>query len=392
MKVIGIFSGIGGFEQGLQRAGLSTELLCEADPCARRVLIGRFKDIPLENDVRRLKSLPRGDVLVAGFPCQDLSQAGRTRGITGRNSSVVGELFRLVTACDKPPEWLVLENVPFMLYLARGRAMHVITSALEECGYQWAYRVVDTMAFGLPQRRKRIIIVAARKQDPRNVLFCDDAGEIARRTRADAPRGFYWTEGRTGLGWAINGIPPLKGGSGVGIPSSPAIWFPDQRVIGTLDIRDAERLQGFRANWTRPAADDARTERIRWRLVGNAVSVPVAEWVGRRLLEPGEYDDGRDVDLDGARRWPTAAWGSGGRIRTVDVSSWPVRLPYRGLGRFLRYPVLPLSERAAAGFHARATESNLRFEDGFLDDVAYHLRRLQVSKRTLPLSGLAAAA
>ena len=373
MKVIGLFSGIGGFEEGFRRQGLSTELLCEVDPAACRVLRHRFPHMSLASDIRQLDSLPKTDVVAAGFPCQDLSQAGRTVGISGRHSGLIGEVFRLLPTAGRSPEWLVLENVPFMLHLARGRAMAVITTALEERGYRWAYRTVDTLAFGLPQRRRRIVIVGARKSDPRTVLFADDTGESCPRCPVGSPRGFYWTEGRSGIGWARNAVPPLKGGSSVGIPSSPAIWFPDRRFIGTLDIRDAERLQGFRAGWTRPAAEDERSKRIRWRLVGNAVSVPVAAWLGRRLLEPGEYDASKDREVDIVAKWPAAAWGGKGRRYTAKVSAWPVRTPYRGLSSFLRYATVPLSIRAAAGFHARALESSLTFEDGFLGDVAHHI-------------------
>lgn len=373
MRAVGLFSGIGGIEEGFRRHGLATELLCEVDPAACGILRRRFPDVPLARDVRKLTSLPRTDLVAAGFPCQDLSQAGRTVGITGRHSGLVGEVFRLLATPGRYPEWVVLENVPFMLHLGRGRAMQVITDALEERGYRWAYRVVDAMAFGIPQRRRRIVIVGARRSDPRGVLFADDAGERPSRCRADWPRGFYWTEGRSGIGWARNAIPPLKGGSSLGIPSSPAIWFPGRRFIGTLDIRDAERLQGFRAGWTRPGDDNGLLERRRWRLVGNAVSLPVAEWLARRLLEPGEYDGSKDVELDAVGTWPAAAWGSKGRKWAVPISPWPVRERYRGLSSFLRYPTVPLSARAAAGFHIRALESSLKFEDGFLEDVAHHI-------------------
>ena len=373
MKVAGLFSGIGGIEEGFRRQGLSTELLCEVDSGACRVLRHRFPHVSLASDIRRLRSLPRTDVVAAGFPCQDLSQAGRTVGISGRHSGLIGELFRLLPAAGSYPEWVVLENVPFMLHLARGRAMEVITTALEEHGYRWAYRTVDTLAFGLPQRRRRIIIVGARTSDPRAVLFVDDAGERCPRDRDGSPRGFYWTEGRSGIGWARNAVPPLKGGSGVGIPSSPAIWFPDRRFIGTLDIRDAERLQGFRAGWTRLAAENARSERHRWRHVGNAVSVPVAAWLARRLLNPGDYDAARDGQVDHASKWPPAAWGGKGQRYSAGASAWPVQMALRGLSSFLRYATIPLSVRAAAGFRARALESSLTFEDGFLDDVEHHI-------------------
>lgn len=374
MNVVGLFSGIGGIEEGFRRAGLHSELLCECDPAARRVLRSRFPDVTLRKDIRDIKRLPSANVWAAGFPCQDLSQAGRMKGIGGPNSSLIGEVFRILAATKTKPEWLVFENVPFMLHLGRGHAMRVITTALEDNGYSWAYRVVDTMAFGLPQRRRRVVIVGSRTLDPRGVLLCGDAGERQPNCSSAAPRGFYWTEGRSGLGWAPNAVPPLKGGSGLGIPCSPAIWFPKKRLIATLDIRDAERLQGFRSGWTRHEFETERLERMRWRLVGNAVSVPVAEWVGKRLLEPKVYDDCRDVRLDRVKAWPMAAWGRKGRIWAADVSMWPVQRTSFALNEFLRYPVVPLSERATAGFYERARTSTLRFEDGFLHDVAYHLK------------------
>src|SRR5690606_35704194 len=78
--------------------------------------------------------------------------------------------------------------------------------------------------------------------------------------------GFYWTEGIRGLGAAVDAVPTLKGGSTIGIPSSPAILLPNGRVV-TPDIRDAERLQGFPADWTQPAETVARKS-VRWKLVG----------------------------------------------------------------------------------------------------------------------------
>jgi len=93
-SVAGLFAGIGGFERGLARAGHETALLCENDPLATAVLEARFPDIARHSDVRSLEELPRATTLVvAGFPCQDLSQAGTTVGITGSRSGLVGEVL-----------------------------------------------------------------------------------------------------------------------------------------------------------------------------------------------------------------------------------------------------------------------------------------------------------
>ena len=205
-----MFAGIGGIELGLGAAGHHCDLLCEFDETAAKVLAARFPDVPLHSDVRTLRALPQTTELVAaGFPCQDLSQAGKTLGIEGARSGLVGEVFRLLR--QRPTQFVLLENVPFMLRLARGRALDVIISELEDLGYRWAYRVVNTLAFGLPQRRERVFVLASRDEDPRDVLLADEVGEPERATEEDATCGFYWTEGVRGLGWAVNSIPTLKG-------------------------------------------------------------------------------------------------------------------------------------------------------------------------------------
>src|SRR4051794_25833127 len=104
-SVAGLFAGIGGIELGLHAAGHETVLLCDSDAASQAVLAERFDGVPLVGDVRELISLPRADMVAAGFPCQDLSQAGRTAGIGGNQSSLVAEVFRLLRSSD--PKWLL---------------------------------------------------------------------------------------------------------------------------------------------------------------------------------------------------------------------------------------------------------------------------------------------
>jgi DNA (cytosine-5)-methyltransferase 1 len=375
LRVVGLFAGIGGIEAGLDRAGHSSELLCEIEDAAAAVLRARFPTVPLTRDVLKLEALPECDLVAAGFPCQDLSQAGRTAGIGGRNSGLVKRVFELLEQAEHQPRWLLLENVPFMLQLDRGDAMRFLARKLGELGYRWAYRVIDARAFGLPQRRQRVILLASQTADPREILFHGDRGEPETPDYRGRACGFYWTEGIRGLGWAVDAVPTLKGGSTIGIPSPPAIWMPDGQIV-TPDLRDAERMQGFEADWTAPAGElGRRGERHRWKLVGNAVSVPVAEWVGRRLRNPRPYDESLHDELSKKSPWPRAAWGDQSGFHRVAVSAWPARAPYQSLASFLRYPVKPLSERAAAGFLHRTSDSTLRFPAGLLEAVEAHLQR-----------------
>ena len=372
----GLFAGIGGLELGLHEHGWETELLCEIDTGAQAVLRTRFPGTPLTADVTKLRSLPADTELVtAGFPCQDLSQAGTTAGITGARSGLVDEVFRLVKR-RKGPRWLLLENVPFMLQLGRGAAMRHVTSALEDLGYRWAYRVVDARSFGLPQRRLRVLMLASRTEDPREVLFADDAGPQQMGAAAEHPCGFYWTEGLRGLGWAVNAVPTLKGGSSLGIASPPAVRTLAGELV-TPGITDAERLQGFDPDWTLPALDTPGVRAgHRWKLVGNAVSVRMSTWVGNRLDNPLPYDASDDTPLQPGDAWPMAAWsGPDRRAHKAAVSTWPLHAPYEHLDGFLNDTKL-LSARATAGFLSRARQAKLRFEPGFLDIVAAHLDRM----------------
>ena len=377
LRVAGLFAGIGGIELGLHAAGHESVFLCEIDPGATRVLEAQF-GLSVAPDITALGELPTVDLVAAGFPCQDLSQAGRTRGIGGKQSGLVDHVFRLLEGSTSEIRWLLLENVPFMLQLDRGRAMRFLTERLAALGYTWAYRVVDARSFGLPQRRQRVILLASREADPRPVLFADDAGEPCWPDPATVACGFYWTEGIRGLGWAIDAVPTLKGGSSVGIPSPPAIRLPEGRGIVTPDIRDAERLQGFDADWTLPALDAKGVRKgARWKLVGNAVSVPVAKWLGERLRAAGSAADRTSGPVSAEGRWPNAAWGHSGGAYVVDVSPWPVREPYRHLLGFLEFEPAALSPRASAGFLSRASRSSLRFPPGLIPAIEAHLLSLE---------------
>lgn len=375
MRVGALFAGIGGLELGLHEAGHQTVFTCEVWEPAVAVLKARFVGVPNRPDVRTLRSLPAGlDLLTAGFPCQDLSQAGMTAGITGKRSGLVDHVFRLLDRKRVPV--VVLENVSFMLQLDKGAAMNSLTTAFEERGYRWAYRTINSLSF-LPQRRERVFFVAsACDLEPEKVLFSDDArpAQLSAKLTTRA-HGFYWTEGVRGLGWAVDAVPTLKNGSTVGIPSPPAILLPSGKVIKP-DIRDAERLQGFPEDWTKPAELVARSS-LRWSLVGNSVTVPVAAWLGRRLAQPGFYFRDLDMPWPTKTAWPKAARYDGERRIAVNIGMHPVWEKRQPLHKFLRYDGAPLSVRAAAGFLARTKTSCLRFPPGFLDAVCAHLRRME---------------
>jgi DNA (cytosine-5)-methyltransferase 1 len=374
LAAVGLFAGVGGIERGLAAAGHRTLMLCEIEPTARAVLDKQFPDVPKHDDVTTLRDLPRGtELLAGGFPCQDLSQAGKTRGIDGMRSGLVRDALRLAKRADVP--WLLLENVPFMLQLSQGRALEVIVGVLEDLGYKWAYRVVDARAFGLPQRRERVFLLASRSDDPRAVLFADEAGAPPDLSREGHACGFYWTEGIRGLGWAVNAVPTLKGGSTVGVPSPPGIWTPDGRIV-SLTLEDAERLQGFPKGWTR-AAETVGKRGFRWKLVGNAVSVPAFKWIGRRLAKPGDIILRNEAPIATGRSWPRAAFNVGEGRFSNELSAWPERVEGPRLHEFMDPESPPLTLRATAGFLERTQRGSLRFPPGFISAIKAHVRRME---------------
>lgn len=386
-KVAALFAGIGGIELGMQRAlghDIETMMFCEWWEPAQHVLSARFPGVEVHPDIRELKRLPdEVNFVTAGFPCTDLSQAGRTVGISGENSGLVRHLFdalRVAEASRRLPT-LMIENVPNMLALDRGKAMAYLVSELEALGYRWAYRVVDSRFTGVPQRRRRVILIASVDVDPRDVLFSDDAGPRPVEDLSENAFGFYWTEGRSGLGWAQDAVPTIKGGSTIGIPSPPAVWVPSSsagRKFVKPSIEDAEAMQGFDRGWTAVEGISQRKNGPRWKLIGNAVTVGVAQWVASRLAEPGqvtaEYEEW-EIRSGG---WPSAAWGENGRVWTVPtLSEFPVTQSYQHLSDVMDSSSADvLSHRATAGFMNRLQRGNLGRHPGFRHDIEEHVNAM----------------
>lgn len=384
-KCVGLFAGIGGIEIGLESAlNVETSVLCEIDPTAQQVLRKRFPNAKIVSDVTSMSKLPDCDILTAGFPCQDISQAGPKKGIEGARSGLVSNVFRLLEKKpeNRRPEWIVIENVSNIISLHAGAAMAYLTENLEALGYQWGYRVVDARAFGVPQRRLRMILVASKAGDVRSVLFSQNikhppVNDALGVVDENAYYGFYWTEGLLGLGWAKESVPTIKGGSTIGIPSPPAIWIPARDEFGTPDIRDAERMQGFAPDWTFISDEATRKNRnARWRQIGNAVCTKMSQWVGKRIGKDARLpDDAFTENPYSGGKWPKACWGHDGCKFAVSVSTWPVKWAQHPLSQFCHYPIKPMSLRGVSGFYGRAKRSKLiRYPERFLQSLQIYIK------------------
>lgn len=162
MKVGSIFSGIGGFDLGFQKAGYTISWCVEKDSFAQKILIRNFPNTQHFSDVTAVdvNNLSKIDVLVGGFPCQDISIAGKRAGLQGERSSLFYEFDRYIRATN--PRFVVVENVPGLLSSNSGNDFAcVLTEMVKRWGAKSiAWRILDSQFFGVPQRRRRIFFVA----------------------------------------------------------------------------------------------------------------------------------------------------------------------------------------------------------------------------------------
>ncbi len=337
MKVGSLFAGIGGFDLGFERAGFKTAWQVEQDDKAVMVLSRRFPHAEIRDDVQTVgkHNLAPVDVICGGFPCQDVSVAGKREGLGGMRTGLFWEVVRI--ARELQPRWMVLENVPGLLSSHGGRDFHAVLSALANLGFRRAYRILDSQYFGVPQRRRRVFLVLRARGDGADaVLFESEGGgrhsqtgEASRQSLAATLRGRSHgagvnAPGRGGeddqklvtgpLGGGAYGTgrrteddpnlvsATLQGNSGRNHIEDPYIAVgvhanhggPPNLINGVrrLTPLECERLQGFPDGWTCLCGEGHRGSQFcscpdspRYKQIGNAVTVPVAEWIARRILE-----------------------------------------------------------------------------------------------------------
>ncbi len=295
MRVGGLFSGIGGFDLGLEQAGMSVAWQVEIDEYCNSVLEHHWPSVTLLEDVRDVgkHNLEPVDLICGGFPCQDLSVAGRRAGLDGKRSGLWWEFHRVISEIE--PNWVIIENVPGLLSSNHGRDMGTVLGALAELGYGWAYRVLDAQYFGLAQRRRRVFIVGHRRNArcAGEVLFEPQSGQrgiepIRKKGRISGTllasgSGTCRTSGRGGeVNYMVVGPLQYSDYKGVNRQYTSAGKI---QVTGGLPRRltptECERLQGFPDGWT--DVGDV-TDTPRYKALGNAVAVPVAKWLGERIV------------------------------------------------------------------------------------------------------------
>ena len=165
---VSLFAGVGGFDLAMQRQGVKVVASVEIDKKCNEVLARHFPDATQFTDVTTVKGEdlinagfnPSRGIITGGFPCQDLSVAGKRAGLAGERSGLFWEIARLVE--ETQTEYFVIENVPGLLSSNNGKDFGVVIGTMADLGYSLAWRVLDAQYFGVPQRRRRVFVVGRR--------------------------------------------------------------------------------------------------------------------------------------------------------------------------------------------------------------------------------------
>ena len=193
---VSLFAGVGGFDLAMERNGVKVVATVEIDKKCQEVLAHRFPSSKLFDDVTTVKGsdligagfTPSTGIITGGFPCQDLSVAGKRAGLAGARSGLFWEIARLVE--ETQTEWFILENVPGLLSSNGGKDFGIVLGEMAKLGYRVGWRVLDAQYFGVPQRRRRVFIVGNRSGDAERigkVLF--ERNSVRRNTTQSKPQG-----------------------------------------------------------------------------------------------------------------------------------------------------------------------------------------------------------
>lgn len=266
-----LFAGIGGFDLGFEQAGYTTAWQVEIEPDLREVLALRFPHAQQLADVREVgaHNLSPVDVLIGGFPCQDVSSMGARAGLAGKRTGLFWEVCRIVE--EIRPQWLVLENVVGLLTSNGGQDFGIVLQALADRGYVGCWRVLDAQYFGVAQRRRRVFLVAGLGRQPPAGLL-SDAAPVDTVPGTLGPQ----QESRPADGWAAGCLLAKNAASLIGIGCETLICHDGARsaMVERARVSEAARL---------PLGLDA-TDHREARAAGNAVCVPVARWIAEHLM------------------------------------------------------------------------------------------------------------
>lgn len=289
LRVASFFAGIGGFDIGLLKAGMQTVFLCEKNSFCRRVLSHRFPNVKLVGDIDdvTVDQIPEAEVWCGGFPCQDLSLAnqGKRRGLQGDRSGLFFTFSELIS--QRCPSWIILENVPGLLNAHQGADFHRLLMELGKLGYGLSWRILDAKYFGTPQRRRRVYIVGSYQTlRSAEVLFEQNTTTVTSRSgrgtrkatplhgQREDPDANLYTFQHAGIGRKASAGP-----QGKGYRNDGQAYTLDSRGSADAVCTTDDPFRVREVTGTPRGVDGPR-----YRSIGNAVAVPVIEWIGRRIV------------------------------------------------------------------------------------------------------------
>lgn len=282
MNVVSLFTGVGGFDLGLERAGHRIVGQCEADANARKVLRRHWPDVPIHEDVNTYEPTESADLVAGGFPCQDLSVAGKRAGLAGERSGLFFEAARISDVVLGDGGWVLVENVPGLLSSNGGADFGIVLATLADLGFHdLAWRVLDSRYFGVPQRRRRVFILARRSRGRRaaEVLLEPEGGGGNHQAGGTAGPGTPSAPS----GSLANALDRRQGGADDNDAQANHLVSPPPDPDR---VRTAPGVPG-RVDDPVTCAYDPKPDGPRYAQMGNAVTVNVAEWIGHRLREFG---------------------------------------------------------------------------------------------------------
>jgi DNA (cytosine-5)-methyltransferase 1 len=290
LKLNSFFAGIGGFDLGFERAGAAVSYHCEIDKFCQTILAKHWPDVPSSSNITEIdaSTIPDAEIWSGGFPCQDVSVArgwlGRD-GLKGKRSGLFHAFADLIS--QKLPKVVLLENVTGLLNSHDGYDFELVVRSLSKLGYGVSWRIMNSRYFGAPQSRPRVFVCAWHNDPIRamQALYEDEISPAPQNERkgflkpficsvsgAQVPETAYClaaTSGRhTGTDW-----------------SRSYVAYHDR--VRRLTPYECEGLQGFPSGWSIPSGlkcTQDEMDTLRYHALGNAVCVPVVEWVAKRVL------------------------------------------------------------------------------------------------------------
>ena len=336
MKFLELCAGIGGFRQALENLGCECVGYSEIDKHAIKLYSAWYNDECNFGDITKIEAekLPDFELLVGGFPCQAFSVAGKRGGFNDTRGTIFFDFARIMKA--KKPKFAIFENVKGLLNHDGGKTYETMLRTLDELGYNAQWGILNTKFHGLPQNRERVYIVAnLRERSSTKILFerGNDSADKVERTENGIIGQFYNRKGKThqdlgvisseghspallatthknprivkigdidGLNtqysrvYDSEGVSTTINAQGGGLGAKTGLYNAGDKVR-RLTPKECFRLQGFKDEMVDLGYKLGISDTQLYKMAGNAVSVPVVEWVAQRVLS---WDNLRDIDSD----------------------------------------------------------------------------------------------